>query len=340
MIKLGLVGYGFMGKTHGDCYAAAGGAQIVAVADAEAERRQEAADKFNCKAFSDIQALLDGSQVDAVDICTPTYLHEEHVLTAAKAGKDIFCEKPLSLTVESCAKMVSAVKSAKAKLMVGHVVRFWPECIVLKEILDSGRLGKPIWASARRLSAPATWAWQSWLQDPARSGGAVLDLHIHDLDFLAWIMGPPKRIISGGFQTKTGAYDTSLTMCLDHQHGGVSQAEGSLAMPDGYPFTMQLLVVCEKGSVIFDLTSQPTLVVRPEGAPEEYPAVPAPAASSSNAGGNVSVLGGYYNEVVYFLECLRENRQPETITPEEAARAVRLCLAARESEQTGKVVSI
>src|SRR3990170_3600426 len=112
----------------------------------------------------------------------------------AKAGKDIFCEKPLSLSVESCERMLSATKAARVKLMVGHVVRLGPECIILKQVLDSGRLGKPIWASARRLSAPATWAWQGWLQDPKRSGGAVLDLHIHDLDFLAWIMGPPKRI--------------------------------------------------------------------------------------------------------------------------------------------------
>ena len=339
MIRVGLVGYGFMGKMHAECYTAAG-ARIVSLADVEADRREEAAAKLGCESFDSIEALLNGPEVDAVDICTPTYLHEEHVLAAAAAGKHIFCEKPLSLKLESCERMVSAAKAAEVKLMVGHVVRFWPDCVVLKSVLDSGRLGRPIWASARRLSPPATWAWQGWLQDPARSGGAILDLHIHDLDFLAWILGRPKQIASSGIKTETGAYDTALTMCIGHANGGSSHAEGCLAMPDGFPFTNQLLVVCEKGSVLFDLTASPSLVVRPAGAPEEYPEVPAPVAGSAAAGGNVSSLGGYYNEIVYFLNCLSENKQPETITPEEAAYAVRLCLAATESAETGKVVEV
>lgn len=340
MKKIGLVGYGFMGKMHAECYEAADGAQVVSVADVEADRRGEAAARLGCQAFDGIEALLSGSAVDAVDICTPTYLHEDHVLAALAAGKDVFCEKPLSLSVESCARMVSAAGEADVKLMVGHVVRFWPECQVLKSVLDSGRLGKPVWASARRLSAPATWAWQGWLQDPARSGGAILDLHIHDLDFLAWILGQPKQIISRGIQTDTGAYDTALTTCVGHTNGTSSQAEGSLAMPDGFPFTSQLLVVCEKGSILSDLTGSPSLVVRPAGAPEEYPEIPEPVASPASAGGNVSSLGGYYNEIVYFLDCLRENKHPETITPEEAAYAVRLCLAARKSAETGEIVTV
>ncbi len=340
MIRVGLVGYGFMGKMHADCYAASGQAQIVSVADVESDRRDEATAKLGCKTFDGIEALLNGAELDGVDICTPTYLHEEHVLAAVAAGKDIFCEKPLSLTTESCERMISAAESAGVKLMVGHVVRFWPDCVALKSVLDSGRLGKPVWASARRLSARATWAWQGWLQDPARSGGAILDLHIHDLDFLAWVLGRPGQVVSAGVRTAAGAFDTALTICIGHANGASSQAEGCLAMPDGFPFTSQLLAVCEKGSVAFDITASPSLVVRPAGAPEEYPEIPEVAAGSAEAGGNVSSLGGYYNEIVYFLDCIRENKRPETITPEEAAYAVRLCLAARESAETGKIVTV
>ncbi len=340
MIKIGLVGYGFMGKMHAECYAASGIGQVVALADVEADRRDQAAEKLGCETFESIEALLDGADVDAVDICTPTYLHEEHVLAAIRAGKDVFCEKPLALTNESCEQIVSAAKDAGVRLQVGHVVRFWPDLQVVKSVLDSGRLGRPVWASARRLSAPATWAWQGWLQDPARSGGAILDLHIHDLDFLTWILGRPTHVLSSGIRTATGAFDTALTTLIGHADGITSQAEGSLAMPEGFPFTNQLLVVCEEGSVQFDLTASPSVIVRPEGAPEEYPEIPTVDAGTAEAVGNVSSLGGYFNELLYFLECIRDGVQPATITPDEAAFAVKLSLAAAQSAATGQVVSV
>lgn len=337
MIKIGLIGYGFMGKMHAECYAASGKGQVVALADVESERRDQAAEKWGCRAFESIEAMLDGAEVDAVDICTPTYLHEEHALAAISAGKDVFCEKPLALTNESCERIVSAAKEAGVKLQVGHVVRFWPDLQVVRSVLESCLLGRPVWASARRLSAPAMWAWQGWLQDPARSGGAILDLHIHDLDLLTWLLGRPTHVASSGVMTAAGAIDTALTMLIGHSIGITSQAEGSLAMPDGFPFTNQLLVVCEKGSVLFDLTASPSVIVRPAGAPEEYPEIPTVDAGTAEAGGNVSSLGGYFNEIVYFLECIERGAHPEVITPDEAAFAVRLCLAATESAKMGEI---
>lgn len=340
MIRIGLVGYGFMGKMHAECYSASGRGQVVALADPEADRREQAAEKYGCRTFESIDALLGGAEVDAVDICTPTYLHEEHVLAAIEACKDVFCEKPLALTNESAERMVSAAEKAGVKLQVGHVVRFWPDLQVVKSVLDSGRLGKPVWASARRLSPPATWAWQGWLQDPARSGGAILDLHIHDLDFLTWLLGRPTHVASSGIRTETGAFDTALTTLIGHSLGTTSQAEGCLAMPQGFPFTNQLLVACENGSVQFDLTGSPSVTVRREGHPDEHPEIPTVEAGTAEAGGNVSSLGGYLNEIVYFLDCIEHDRYPETITPEEAAFAVRLSLAATRSAETGQVVAV
>jgi len=232
---------------------------------------------------------------------------------------------------------VSKVKQAGIKFMAGHVVRFWPECIILKRTLDSGRLGKPVWASARRLSQPANWAWQGWLGDPAKSGGAVLDLHIHDIDFLSWILGPPNKIFSTGCMTDKGAMDTALTIFIGDVSG---EAEASLAMPDGFPFTNSILVVCERGSVVFDTNAAHSLIVRPAGQPEKYPDIPQPITKSASAGGNVSSLGGYFNEISYFLECIEKDKYPEIITPEEAAFAVRLCLAARKSAELGEVVGV
>jgi len=329
-----------MGKMHSQCYAASGKASVVAVADVEADRRAEASSKLGCKTYANLDHLLDDVEVDAIDVCTPTYLHEENVLTALKSGKDVFCEKPLSLTNESCDRIVSAAKSAGRKLMVGHVVRFWPDSLVLKPVLDSGRLGRPLWATASRLSAPATWAWQGWLSDPKRSGGAILDLHIHDLDFLAWILGRPSKVVAAGIKTATGAYDTAFTTLIGHSSGATSQAVGCLAMPEGFPFTSRMLIVCEKGSILFDATGSPSLVIRPSGGADEFPTIPEPQVGSVEAGGNVSSLGGYLNEIIYFLDCILEDKQPAMITPEDAGFAVRLCLAATQSAETGMPVSV
>ena len=340
MIRVGLVGYGFMGKMHSACYGASGKAKVAAVADIQETRRKEAAEKLGCATFDSIGAMLGGCELDAVDVCTPTYLHEPHVLAVAAAKKHIFCEKPLSLTTEACERMIAAAKSAGVILQIGHVVRFWPDNVVVKSVLDSGRLGKLLWASARRLSAPATWDWDKWLSDPARSGGAILDLHIHDLDYLAWVLGRPKQVACSAIPTATGAFDTALTTFIGQTGGATCQAEGCLAMPEGYPFTARMLFVCEKGAIDLDITASPTVVVRPAGAPEEHPEIPQPQVESNDAGGNVSSLGGYFNEIVYFLDCVKENRLPTVITPEEAAYAVRVCLAAAESAKTGKIVTV
>jgi predicted dehydrogenase len=146
--------------------------------------------------------------------------------------------------------------------------------------------------------------------------------------------------MTSGIRTATGAFDTALTTLIGHADGITSQAEGSLDMPEGFPFTNQLLVTCEKGSAQFDLTASPSVIVRPEGAPEEHPVIPAVDAGTAEAGGNVSSLGGYFNEIVYFLECVRNGIQTTTITPDDAAFAVRLCLAATKSAETGQVVQV
>lgn len=137
--------------------------------------------------------MLASADIDVVDICTPTHLHEEHVVAAARSGRDILCEKPMALTIESCDAMIDAVNEAGVRLMVAQVIRFWPEYQVIKEIVESERYGKVQWLSARRLSSPATWPWQGWLDEPAKSGGAI-----HDQDYIACLIGSPKRVQSRG----------------------------------------------------------------------------------------------------------------------------------------------
>lgn len=340
MIKVGLVGYGFMGHMHAQCHEAAG-AKVAAVADVEPERRKEAEEKIKCFAFPSLGELLETVEVDLVDICTPTYLHEEIAVEAAGAGKNIMCEKPMSLTVKSCDRMIKAAKKAGVKFMVGQVIRFWPEYQAIKDIVDSGVCGRVEWVSARRLSPPPTWAWQGWLLDPARSGGAVLDLHIHDLDYITWLVGAPKRVLASGAAGPRGGIDSVLTLAWEHESGAKSAAEGSLVLAPGFPFNMALLVACEKATIRFDSAASPSLVVYPFQGATYAPPLPAPNIGvSTESLGNIGSLGGYYNEIKYYLDCLEAGKHPDVVTPEAAREAVRLCLAVAESARIRRVVEL
>jgi predicted dehydrogenase len=342
MVRVGLAGLGFMGGTHAQCHAALPNSELVAVADPEKDRREKFADTYGAKPYPSLEDML-SADIDMVDICMPTYLHREAVTAAAAAKKHILCEKPMSLTAKDCDAMIAATSKAGVSFMVGHVIRFWPEYVVIKEILDSGRLGKIKWASANRVSPPPTWSWQGWIFDPKRSGGAVLDLHIHDLDFMAWILGMPKTIAASGVKTKLAALDAVFTTSSGHRGGAVGFAQGSLEMSDSFPFTMALQINLEDGSIDFSSRMSPSVLVAPTGGEAEHPDVPQPqipAGASAGTAGNIEALGGYFTEVKYFVDCVDKGEQPQTVTPEEAKAAVELSLAAAKSAETGKPVTL
>lgn len=336
MLKVGLVGYGFMGGMHSQCYEATGEAKIVAIADVEADRRDAAKAKFGCNVYESMDDMLASEKLDIVDICTPTYLHEECVLKAAKTGVNIMCEKPMALDVESCDRMIEAVNKTGAKFMIGQVIRFWPEYQVVKEIVESGKYGKVRWVSARRLSAPATWAWQGWLYDESKSGGAILDLHVHDLDYIAYLIGMPQQVKAAGVRGPGGGIDTTFTTGTGHEGDAVSYAEGSLDM-EGYPFTMGLTVVMEKATIKIDTTAENSLeVYTTEGEKILPEVIEVSVGASSEGGGNISSLGGYFLELQYFVKCVKEDRMPDVVTPEDARDAVRFCLASKKSIVSGE----
>ncbi len=341
MVKIGLSGYGFMGHMHAQCHLATGEAAIAALADVEADKRREAEEKLGCRTYATLGEMLASGGIDAVDICTPTYLHEEQVLAAAAAGKPILCEKPMSLTVASCDRMIAAAARAGVPLMIGQVIRFWPEYRIIKDLVASGRFGRVEWVSARRWSPPPTWAWKGWLQDPALSGGAVLDLHIHDQDYIAWLVGAPKSVQACGIPGSKGGVDAVLALGWNHASGARSAAEGSLTLSPSFPFNMALLVACEKATVRFDSAAAPSLVVYPFDGEAFAPALPPPPTTArAEAQGNIGSLGGYYNEIKYFLDCVSSGTKPAVVTPEEAREAVKICLAVTRSAATGRPVEV
>ncbi len=190
-------------------------------------------------------------------------MHREAVEKVAAAGKHVQCEKPMAMNAEECDAMIAATKKAGVKFMIGQVLRFWPEYVVIKEILDSGRLGRVKWASATRMSPPPTWSWNGWLFDPKKSGGGVLDLHIHDIDTLNWMLGVPKKVMAAGVKSAQGGLDNVFSTFTGYPGGQVAFAEGSLDLAPGFPFTMGLKVDCEGGSIQFNSALHPEPAASP-----------------------------------------------------------------------------
>ena len=332
MLRVGVLGAGFMGGTHARAFAKLPDVRVLGVSSRSADKAAALAEEVGAEPFTDAMTLATHPQVDLVSVTLPTHLHQEYTIAALNSGKPVLLEKPMGLAVEECDAMMAAAERSGQILMLAHVLRFWPEYVALVDFVKRGELGKPLTATASRLSSRPTWG--DWFNNPDWTGGAVHDLHIHDLDALNWLFGTPKSVYARGQRGAPGGWDQALTL-LDYGQVGCF-AEGSVLMPDGYPFTMTLRVFCERGSVEFAFraggtgvetgtTSGTSLMIYESGA-EPRPLPPAP-------GGDA-----YEAQVAYFVDCVREKRPPQRGTPQQGRLAVKTALAVREALETNQVV--
>ena len=337
MQRIGVVGFGFMGTMHSNCHHSNPAAQLAAVADLRGERRQLAQDQFEVRAYETLDQMLGSEELDAVDVCLPTYLHRDATVSALEAGCHVLCEKPMALTVEDCEVMIEAAQNSGKMLMVAHVIRFWPEYEVLQGLVESQELGPLRTLSCQRLSPPPDWAWDNWLLDPQRSGAAALDLHVHDTDLILSLLGKPSAVTSIGRHTERGWVHISS---FYHFDDAAVSAEGGWGFEvRDFPFRMAYQAVFERGAVEFNMLNSPSIVIYEEDEDPRTPELPPPI-PPLDAGGNIDDLGAYYREIEYFLQCVESGQQPQRVTPEEALESVRVSLAEIESAATGKAVSV
>ena len=312
MIKVGLCGSGFMAGMHSACYAAIPGVKIAAVASKDKSSADKLAGEHGAETYSDARDLIAKADVDVVDICLPTPIHAENVVLAAKRGVSIFCEKPLARTMSQANRMVTAVKTAKVNCMIGHCIRFWPEYMVLKDYFDKKKLGKLQSLSLRRVSARPTFGWRNWFNKPELSGGAFLDFHIHDVDYVRYLLGEPKGVDCVGFARRK-----QWDWCCTNYHfpGMAVSSEAGWSAAD--PFEMTFRAAFEKGTLLYSSRQEPLTLYMAGRKPRQLK-VPTPKAGKAAAGGNISDLGGYFNELKYFVDCLKKNKTPDAVTIEDA----------------------
>jgi predicted dehydrogenase len=234
MMKAVVVGAGFISDFHAGVYSKEPGVTLAGICDLNEERANTLASRYHCQAFTDARAMIDSERPDVVSVCLPTFMHEEYVLLALQNGAHVLCEKPFALTMEACRRMTDAAADAGKVLMVGQVLRWWPEYEEIARRIRRKDLGKLRFFCAQRLQHSAR---EGWFMDPELGGGALFDLHVHDVDYICSLMSAnPVSVSAQGFRGAEGSW-RQISSTLRWQNGVVAQLEACNQMPAGYPFT-------------------------------------------------------------------------------------------------------
>lgn len=332
MVYVAIIGAGFMGRTHLAAYKAMDNVKVAAVCDLNEIQGRTLAAEAGCGWYADGEEMLRAVRVDAADICLPTFLHEQYALLAAKYKKHILCEKPATLTMEALDRMLSAAEEAGVQFAVGQAVRFWPEYVKAKELYDSGLLGTVKYARASRLSVHP--AWSEWYRRPENSGGALFDLHLHDIDYLCYVFGRVKQVYAVGRKNEAGCWN-HVASSLTFENGVQATSEGIMEMPSGFPFTMELNIVGEEKAICYRMRAGANLEDVESAVREtwlygkEEPEMIA-----------VETYDAYQKELEHFIGHIEEGTPITVITPQDVRHVLTVIHAIRTSLETGTVVAL
>ena len=264
------------------------------------------------------EELFADPNIDAVDLCTPSYLHASQAIAALEAGKHVLVEKPMALTAEECDRMIEASQKAGKVLMVAQVLRFWPDYSVARDLILSGKLGPVKHAFFyRKCAAPS---WSKWMHEKARSGGGAFDLLIHDFDYCRYVFGRPGSIRATGVEEMERGIDT-VEAHLDYgADGPLVTVAGGWRHPKAYPFSMEFTIVCEGGTLDFRSGLRELTLYKADGTSEEL----------EKPSGD-----GFVAQLTAYAGACAKGEAPQTCRPEESADSVRIALAMGESRAKG-----
>jgi predicted dehydrogenase len=316
--NVALLGGGFMARIHASSYAGLRERASVQVVCA-LNGADEIARGLGAEASSDWEAAIAAPGIDVVDICLPTPLHRSVTLRAFELGRHVLVEKPIALTLEDADAMGAAAAAAGRVLMVGHVLRYFPEVVELRRVVASGELGHPLGVSAMRLSAPPDW--NEWMIDAARSGGTLVDMMIHDFDIAAALLGPARSVRA--VATAGGRHVHTI---VEHERGDAA-IEGSHAMPSSYPFTAALRVLCSRGVAEHKFVTG----AGDEVADDEAASVLAIHPADGQARRFHAAVDPWGAQISHFLDCVGSGAEPRDGSFAQARAALAVALAGRRS---------
>lgn len=335
-MRLAVVGLGFMGSVHLKALRNIPQVNLAAVVSRHESRlagdftdvtgnlavASERMDFSGVRKYRDIAAAFADPEIDAVDLCLPTDLHERVTIEALRSGKHVLIEKPMALEVTACERMILESRRRNRVLMVAQVLRFFPAYKALEIALKDETLG-PVRSAIfrRRCARPAR---SSWMTDKSRSGGGVFDLMIHDIDMALHLFGAPVAVTATGHENPALGIDT-ISAQLFYAAGFCVEIAGGWHNAGGFPFSMEYTVVADGATLEYNSQSRPPRRYRADGGTGELP---------------LAAIDGYEAELAYFSECCRSGEAPARCPPEESARAVALALEILEArKRNGEKIS-
>lgn len=322
MKKIALIGIGKMGLTHARAYNIMDNAQIVAVCDVNKELADKFAADNNVNAYYSVEELIANCDFDVADICTPTFSHIVIIKQIAAAKKDICCEKPLALSVEDASEAIRVCKENGVVLFTAHVLRWFPEFAGMYETIKSGAIGDIV--TVRTSRGGGFPAASPWFGDFTKSGGVIIDLIIHDFDWLRWTIGDVKSVYAKGLYDKNMSNKDYALVTLNFKNGTIGHVEGSWMRPGG--FVAEVQVCGTKGMIEHNNTKAcPLKIYKKEG--------------NVTVTENPTVFTPYYKELKHFVDSLENGKTP-SVTSQDALEAVKIACAAVESIKTDRVVEV
>ena len=333
MYRYAIIGFGGLGRIHLSnllkISKKRGDIELVAICGTTRENAQKQVeinlgnapaaelDFSKCKFYNDYSELIENEQIDFAFSVLPTYLHDKAALMALKNNIHLFSEKPMALSVESCEQMIKTANDHNKILMIGHHLRFDPVYKQLLKYVKDKTFGEVRSAQFTRNSQLPVWTWNNWILDAKKSGGCVLDMHIHDVDLVNILFGMPKSVMSS--MTSSVVERESILTLYDYEKFTViSRADWSL--PQKYPFSAECKVDFERASVCIN-----------NGEITVY---------TDNDSYNllISEEDAFYNEAYAFVSAVADKKQIEESSPESVLKSVKLAMAEIESSEKGKKI--
>jgi UDP-N-acetylglucosamine 3-dehydrogenase len=327
-----ILGAGFMGGAHAANYKRLEDrVRVKRVVGRGLPRAAKVAEVVGAEPTTDLEEAVLDPEIDAVDICLPSALHRTWTERALEAGKHVFLEKPIALTAEDADAVVDAAARHGAVLVVGLVLRFWPEYVELQRRVAAGDLGQPRAVSTYRLSPPIEW--NDWMADREQSGGVPVDLLVHDFDQMNWLLGEPRRVFAR--EPRPGH-----VQALVEYDGATGLAEGSVAMPRSYPFSSNIRVLGEEGAAEYAFSAAAVEGEGNIGSSDSARGLRLTSGDGPPVTVPVESADPWGPALEYFVDCVEQGRQPERATADQARRALLVSLAANRSLESGRLEAV
>lgn len=328
-LRVGIVGAGWIGGWHAARWARLP-ITVAGFFDPDPDRAQRAANTYGGQVFPSLEHLV--QTVDIVHICSPTPFHRAGVLMAADARKHVFCEKPLARTPADAQEMAAACERAGVRLFVGQVLRFFPQYVRAKQMIDAGAIGTPgLIHMVRGAGHPTGPEGRSWFESVEEAGGTIMEGGVHDLDYARWCLGDVDRVFARGitFRKDLSIVGDHTLVVLRFKGGAIGHIEGSWMVTDGR-FRQQFEIAGDRGRLEYDSLPPEQLAISLR-ADRRVPLLPQePLAPHDDP---------YYAQLEHFLTCLNAEKDFR-VSPQDGVEAVRLSVAALESMRTGRVVQV